>query len=269
MLRYSPLLILGLPAFGQDKPQTPEQLIQLQKGTLPIIVSAPHGGRIALKGMPVRVGDGIARFVTGRDDNTVELAEKIAAQIEKRLGGKPFLVIAKFERKYVDVNRSAESAFEDPKAKAFYEAYHQALKDFSRDVQRDWGRGLLLDIHGQGADAEAIFRGTSNGKTVKALVDRFGKTAVVGEKGFFGQLGKQGIKIIPANDSDDAEDKRYNGGYTVRTYGSHDGQAIDAMQLELGAKPRAKANLDDTATKIADAVAVFHGEYLPGKKRVK
>jgi N-formylglutamate amidohydrolase len=158
-------------------------------------------------------------------------------------------------------------AVEDPKAKPFYDAYHQALADFTKEVQKDWGRGLLIDLHGQGAEADAIFRGTSNGRTVTALTDRFGKAAVTGPKSVFGQLAAQGVRVIPANDSDDTEDRRYNGGHIVRTYGSHDGNAVDAIQLELGGKLRAKAKLDDTAGKIAEAVRVFAAEYLPAEKR--
>jgi N-formylglutamate amidohydrolase len=260
-------LLLACPCLGQDKPQTPETLITIRKGTLPMIISAPHGGRTALAGVAERRGNGVDKFVVVRDDNTAELADKLFAAIEKKMGGKPYLVIAHFERKFVDVNRPADGAFEDAKAKPFYDAYHKALAEFSKEVQKDWGRGLLIDIHGQGAEADAIFRGTANGTTVKALTERFGKTALTGPKSVFGQLDKNGFKVVPPNDSTDKEDTRFNGGHTVRTYGSHDGQAIDAIQLELGGKFRAKARLDDTASKIADAVSVFAKEYLPTEKR--
>ncbi|HEX3146515.1 MAG TPA: N-formylglutamate amidohydrolase [Gemmataceae bacterium] len=267
MLRLFTLLIVALPAFGQDKPQTPETLITIRKGTLPIIISAPHGGRTPLAAVAERRGHGVDKFVVVLDGNTAELADKLFTQIEKKMGGKPYLVVAHFERKFIDVNRPADGAYEDAKAKPFYDAYHKALAEFSKEVQKDWGRGLLLDIHGQGADADAVFRGTANGTTVKALTDRFGKTALTGPKSILGQLDKQGFKVIPANDSTEKEDSRFNGGHTVRTYGSHDGQAIDAIQLELGGKFRAKANLDDAAGKIADAVQVFAKEYLPAEKR--
>ena len=165
------------------------------------------------------------------------------------------------------MNRPAAGAYEDPRARPFYDAYHQALSDFTKDVQKDWGRGLLLDLHGQGAEADAVFRGTANGKSVKALTDRFGNAALSGPNSVLGQLDRQGVRVIPANDSDDKEDRRFNGGHTVRTYGSHDGNAIDALQLELGGTLRARANLDDTAAKLAEGVRVFAREYLPAEKR--
>jgi N-formylglutamate amidohydrolase len=265
------LLVPALVAFAplvraQDKPQTPNDVLTIQKGAIPVIVSVPHGGRTALVGVPERRGAGVPMFITIRDENTAELGEKLVARIEKKLGGKPYLVLAQFDRKYVDVNRSAESGYESDKAKPFYEAYHKALTTATAEVKRDWGRGVLFDLHGQAADLDAIYRGTLDGKSVKALVDRFGKPAVTGEKSVFGQLGKQGIKVIPANDSDEKEDMFFSGGHIIRTYGSHDGNAIDAIQLELGGKLRVKAKLDDTAEKVAEAIRVFAKEYLPAEK---
>lgn len=253
---------------GQERLARPADFIILQHGSSPILITAPHGGRVSISGIAERRGNGIDKFVVVRDDNTLELAEKLAASVEKATGRKPHLIAAKFERKQIDVNRPSTGAYEDEKAKPIYDAYHQAIADACKDIQKGWGRGLLLDIHGQGVDADAIFRGTANDKSVTALIDRFGKQAITGPKGLFGQLEKQSIKVIPANDSKDKEDSRFNGGHTVRTYGSHDGQAIDAIQLELGGKLRAKANLDATANKIAEAVKAFAKEYLP-EKRVK
>jgi hypothetical protein len=53
------------------------------------------------------------------------------------------------------------------------------------------------------------------------------------------------------------------GGYIVQTYGSHRGRRIDAIQLEIGTKLRARANLERTATDLAEAIVVFAQEYLP------
>ena len=130
-------------------------------------------------------------------------------------------------------------------------------------MEDHWRSGLFLDIHGQTADADAIFRGTSYGKTVKHLTDANGKPALTGPKSVFGILAKKGYPVIPTNDSTAAEDKRFSGGYNVRTYGSSEGGTIDAIQLELGTNLRQKKNLDQTAADIADAIVVFATEYLP------
>src|SRR4029077_16099395 len=98
-------------------------------------------------------------------------------------------------------------------------------------------------------------------RSVRHLVEHSGRAAVVGPRSILGQLAKQGWEVIPPNDSKDKED-RFNGGYTVQTYGSARDGAVDAIQLELGASFRAKENLDESAASLAKAVSVFAKEYL-------
>ncbi len=262
-----PALTLSRAA-GQDKPDL-DKFLARKAGTIPVIVSAPHGGRIRLPEVPDRKGDGIGKFVVVNDTNTDVLAEKLAEAIAKKLGGRPYFVIAHFERKQADANRPAESAYEDPKAKPYYDAYHKALADSTAEVRKTWGRGLLLDLHAQAADANAIFRGTQNLKSVAALKDRFGMKALTGPNSVLGYLAREkSIAVIPAIDADPTakEDSRFNGGYIVKTYGSDAGTGVDAIQLEFGGKFRTKAALDQTATDVAEAVAAFQKAYLPAEK---
>ena len=243
-------------------PSEREKLLTVWAGMLPIILSAPHGGRQAIPGVRVRRGAGVVQFATGRDNNTDELAEIIALRLEQRLNARPFLIVAHFERKYLDANRPTESAYESIEAKAYYDGYHSALRGAHDRVVREWGRGLLLDIHGQGSQLEAIYRGTGNGKTVTSLMQQFGKDAISGPKSIFSQLEIRGYKVLPST-SDSRKEERYTGGYIVQTYGSHQGRGIDSIQLEIGTKFRARANLERTATDLAEAIAVFAQEYLP------
>ena len=239
-----------------------QKFFTLWAGMLPIILSAPHGGRQPIPGVLARRGIGIAQFTTERDSNTDELAQQIAAQLVKRLGSKPFLIVAEFERKYVDANRPSKDAYESAAAKIYYDAYHRALQSACEQVRRDWGRGLLLDIHGQGAETETIFRGTDNGKSVTVLERRFGREALTGERSILGQLKLRGYKIAPSLGEND-EERRYIGGYTTRTYGSHKETGIDAIQLEFGTSLRSRTNLERMATDVADAIFVFAQAYLP------
>lgn len=242
-----------------------EPLLLVREGKLSVIITAPHGGRKPLLGVPLRAGDGVGKFVVVNDTNTDVLAEKVAAAIEKVIGQPPHLVVAKFERKYCDVNRPAESAYESDGAKPAYDAYHAAVRAACKRVKDEWGGGLLLDLHGQAAQADAIFRGTQNGKTVTLLTERFGAKALTGQDSIQGRLAKKGYAFIPAAESTDPEDKRFNGGYTVGAYGT--GTGLDAIQLELGGDQRTKKALDTTATDLADAVAAFAKEYLPKERK--
>ncbi len=248
-------------ALGQSKAED-APWVTVWAGALPIILAAPHGGRRAILGVPVRRGIGVPRFRTSRDKNTDELAEKVARKLEQSLGARPFLIIARFERRFVDANRASENAYEAEAARPYYKIYHRALEHACAQIRQRWGRGLLLDIHGQAAEAETIFRGTDNGKSVAALEGRFGRSALVGAKSIFAQLERRGYKIAPATTSTEAE-QRYTGGYTTRTYGSHRGTGVDAIQLEIGARLRAQSNLERTAADLAESVKVFAVEYLP------
>ena len=251
------------PAAAPDAPK-PDDFVLVQKGTLPIIISAPHGGRKKVSDVPERVGTGLTNFQTVRDENTAELTEKFVAELERLLGGKPWVVAARFERKYLDANRPPEEGYESEKAKPYYDAYHDPLAAACKAVKQKFGRGLLLDIHGQAVYLNAICRGTQNLKTVTLLKDRDGMPAVRGKNSVLGRMEKLGYKVLPAGDADDKakEEPKFTGGHIVGTYGSHTSYGIDAIQLELGTNLRAKDKYADTAKDLADAVRVFYDAYL-------
>ena len=240
-------------------------LVAIVSGQLPIILSAPHGGQEAIPGVTQRQGTGVEDFNTGRDTRTDELAQLAARELERQFNAKPFSVIARFERKYLDVNRSTDAAFESGAVKDHYETYHGALREFIQRVKSQWGNGLLLDIHGEGADTAAIYRGTQNGKTVKSLLDRFGSPAVSGKQSVLGQMASKGYKVLPSDNNSENE-TRYLGGYIVQNYGSHQPSGVDAIQLEFGSSLRARANLERTARDLARSIEVFAREYLPSRK---
>ncbi len=243
----------------------PAYMLTEQKGELPILLSAPHGGRKPIPDCPVRKGFNVPKFVTVNDTNTDLLARKIADAIETKMKAKPYLVIAHFQRRHADVNRSLEDGVESDLAKPYHAAYHAFLKQSRDEIQKNWGRGLVIDLHGQAADAQAIFRGTNNGKTTRHLIDRFGDSALTGANSIFGRLAKSGYKITPTNDSKAKEDPRYSGGYIVATYGSRLDGSVDAIQLELGGSMRSRNKMDAFASDLADAVNAFAKEYLPEK----
>jgi N-formylglutamate amidohydrolase len=245
-----------------------EQFMVVQHGQLPIVISAPHGGTMLLPGVAARQNHGDHQFNIGRDVRTLELAQKLAAAIELKLGHAPFTVIAKFERKHIDANRPAVYAYDPPGAggpKSVYDAYHRALTDARAQVQSMFGRGLLLDVHGQSREGDAIFRGTQNDRTVAHLVRRSGEAAVRGPKSIFGVLAASGYRVLPPLVAGAREDQ-LEGGYTVMTYGSMRGGNVDAIQLEFGHHLRTPASIDKTANDAAEAVATFAKAYLPAGK---
>jgi N-formylglutamate amidohydrolase len=261
------LLALGfvVPAHADTPALKPAEFVSAQAGKLPILISAPHGGAKAVPGVTPRTGEGLTRggsgFFAGRDTGTEELAHAVAEAVEKKLGAKPYFVIAKFHRKYLDANRPPEIGVESQAARPVYDAYHDTLAKYCKAVKTEYGRGLLIDVHGQGTAKDTIFRGTQNGKTVALLRQRFGEKAHTGEQSLFGLLATNGCKVFPA-DLTGKEQAGFTGGHIVQKYGSHEGYGIDAVQLEFGGDYRAKEARAKTAERVTTAVAKYYELYL-------
>lgn len=255
------LLVALAPAASRVRAQSSSDLVTSQEGHLPIILSSPHGGTKPIPGVPERMVGGAGKFVKLRDGDTDILAFKLADEIERAMGARPFLVVAHFHRKYLDANRPVAGAYESGLAKPHYDAYHDALRDACRDVCGRWGSGILIDIHGQGTDAEAIFRGTINGKTVQGLLKKFGKGAISGPDSIVGQLAARGHKILPPCDDPGARETQWVGGHILQTHGV--GTGVDGIQLEFGRSFRKPDTLDATAKDVAEAIAAFAKAFLP------
>jgi hypothetical protein len=124
------------PAHAADA--APSDLVLARPGTLPIIITAPHGGRQAIPGVAPRDTLGRPRggrgYVTGGDTNTDILALGIAAEIKALTGKEPYLVMAKFKRKFIDPNRPPEIAVDSPVARPYYDYYHQSVRRFVDEI---------------------------------------------------------------------------------------------------------------------------------------
>ncbi len=242
-----------------------EVLVEVRRGDLPVILSAPHGGTLQIDGVPPREGTGMktgpSGFFTGRDGGTTELASELADAIEQRMGKRPYLVLSKVHRKYLDPNRPPEIAYEDSDAAPVYQRYHGSLGTFCREILQNSRSGLLLDIHGQGSSKSTVYRGTGNGKTVTRLRERFGEQSHSGEESFFGMLHGLGWKVYPYP-ADGKEQSGFTGGYIVQTHGSHRPEGVDAIQLEFGADYRDRTNRKKIAGELAKAVEDYLKVYV-------
>ena len=268
----APFLLAALvhpPAYAAD--ETPKDLVLVRPGTLPIVLTAPHGGREAIPGLSARNIEGKHKggawngYVTGGDPNTDALTLGIAKEIEALTGQEPYVVVAKFQRKFVDVNRPPAMAYDSSGAVPYYNYYHQAVRRAVDDIRRRFAAGLLIDVHGQNDVPAVLMRGTENGRTIKHLLQCAGAPAVTGSNGLFGQLESSGFKIFPANGlpiGGTRENAGLNGGYTVALYGSHTANGIDAVQMEFGADYWQKGALDRSARDAARAIVSFYEAYL-------
>jgi N-formylglutamate amidohydrolase len=179
-------------------------------------------------------------------------------------------VIAYFHRRYIDANRPEAEAYEHPDGRPPYLAYHQSIREFVRETRERYPEGaLLLDIHGQSEDPGRIHRGTRNGTSVTRLLARYGDDALVGRNSIFGQLAAAGYNVFPPNipPRDSREDLRWNGGYTVDAYGSHNPDGVDVIQIEIGRNFREDNTLVTMAENLANAIATFYTAYVREQPR--
>ena len=223
-------------------------LVTVEVGNLPLVISAPHGGTAAVPNVPPRKGNGVRQFTTVRDTNTDLLARALADRVYAETGKRPHLVIAHFSRKYIDANRAAKDAYESEAASDTYDLFHHGLREACRQA-KTLGQAWLVDIHGQGASSDTVYLGTQNRSTLHD-----GRVAWKTD-GIFGRLQHAGLKILPAADGV-AEDRRFNGGYIVQTYGATAGASgLNAVQLEFGSNFRSTpAQRTETARKLWDAL---------------
>ena len=79
------LVLAGVGAQQTNAQQRSTHLVATERGELPIILSAPHGGRLAISGVPDRTGKDVPKFRTTQDVNTDRLVESVADAIEAKL----------------------------------------------------------------------------------------------------------------------------------------------------------------------------------------
>ena len=84
--------------------------VKRHRGTLPVLLTAPHGGSVVPPGVLEREETQTPRgcdFVIRRDNQTLQITEAVAQRLLDLTGLSPYTVIACFRRRYADANRSA------------------------------------------------------------------------------------------------------------------------------------------------------------------
>lgn len=217
-----------------------DNLITIQKGELPVVISVPHGGKIKLNNLPVRT---MGVMVT--DLHTREIADSIQDELYKRTGKKAYMIAAKINRKYVDFNaKEGDKAYENEEAASIYQYYQEMIHQFIVSAKSiSAGNALLIDIHAQKRNPEVIFRGTRNGTTANL-------NKLYAKSGLITNMIQDGLKVEPDNILD--KEVNFNGGNIVYDSGQY---GIDAVQLEFGKNYTSEAS--DTGKKIADAIIIY------------
>jgi len=217
---------------------------------MPVILTCPHDGSES----PPKVNERTSaetpagcNFNSGRDTETSAITEAVAQKILDVSGLSPYVVIARFHRKFIDANRKESCAFIDPDAQPFYNEYHNRISGYIAQIlSQNQNRGFLFDIHGTAViddDPADIYLGTANGSTLLPSFDRGNLFMQHGLHGLLKwarhQTGIGGLgpvfqyRVSPENETT-TETGEVNGGFTVRKYGD----VINSIQVELASTVR-------------------------------
>mgnify|MGYP002881393748 CR=1 FL=1 len=254
----------------------PSACIEVLPGDLPLVFSLAHDGDLGLPGvLPRRNNSRDPHFSTRSARHTREIALKVALTVKTHVGKKPWLVINRLARRYVDMDRTPRTAFEHTRAAEVYNGYHRTLKATIAQVKNLFGTGLLLNLYDQEIFPADICIGSLQSRSITGLKDKHTASVMDGEYSLGQQLARAGytlpsfttrvdrgqglIQDLPA-----ATPLSLDGGQVIERHGSHRPEGIDALSLVF--HERLCGPLKERTCLIealALAVAGFAKAYLP------
>lgn len=230
--------------------------IEYRAGNLPIIITAPHGGRLEPTAIPDR---NCATCTTVMDGNTMELAYQIDTAIQQVFGCFPHIVVNQLHRIKLDANREiVEAARGNTDAETAWGEWHNFIQNAKNQAKIAFGRGLLIDLHGHGHTIQRLEIGYLATETDLRLSDSVLSTSqysrllsiknlvlnnlnrltaaqlLRGEFALGTLLGVKNFPSVPSQQDPAPQvgDLYFNGGYNTFRHGSRDSTTIDALQIE-------------------------------------
>lgn len=257
-----------------------ERHVKRHRGTMPILLTCPHGGSQIPNGVSLRTQQNTPSTCTGGDAFngggdifTEKITEGIAEKILSLTGLSPYAVIALFRRDRIDANRPESCAYIDPDATAIYREYHQRIADYASQIAlENMGNGFLFDIHGVSGETPPadIYLGTGNGSTLRP---GFTRNNLYLRHGLYGLLSAvRRIEMLPdnlpfptevrytVNPSNAQTNEALNGGYTVRRHSDK----LNCIQIEIDRRLRDDATRQTLIIEdLAYSIINFSRRYAP------
>ncbi len=258
------------------------QYIEYIAGNMPLIISAPHGGTSLPSELPDRT---YGTFDT--DTSTDNLARAVRTAVFNRYGRYPHVIICNIDRQKIDCNREIiEGAQGNANTILAWNEYHTFIQIAKQAVISSTGRGLLIDLHGQGHSIQRLEIGynTDTGDLFKSTLtssDRYDSSIrELGERSrlTFDQLVRgdlslgtlmqsRGYPSVPSTTNlnqgtvNGVYNPYFTGGYTVEIYGSKGSNsgAFNAIQIECnytGVRD-SSSNRAAFASALTDALDIY------------
>ena len=227
-------------------------------GTMPLVISVPHGGTINLSEIADRSCEGA---VTVTDSYTKELAIEIADYLQKFHSKNPYLIICNLIRKDIDQNRDKpEATCGDSRMEAPWTTFHTQIDEAIKESIARYGFCVYIDLHGHGHPEQRLELGYMLSdkelqelyltKTVPAkhhslsnyINSTKGKWQIedllFGPHAFGTLMANEGFPAVPsAQDPYPKEGQKYfNGGYNTRRYTAPNYPDVVGWQIESNMK---------------------------------
>ena len=215
--------------------------IEYCQGSIPLIISVPHGGSLMVEEIPDRV-----EGIHGIDRNTVNIACSLRKKISKLFSLNqentkvPSYIISKVHRIKIDFNRKPSKAFnrESNMAKKLYQSYHKTLLDLISYNLDKFNRSLLVDIHGFEKKKRPIgFRdvelvlGTNNFKSMFSPILPKKDWSKNLRGNIIEKFNELNVAIAPGHPR--RREYVLKGGYIVQKYGASRIKDSQAIQIEF------------------------------------
>lgn len=279
------LLLISILGYGQTYDpgvvyDGTDGYVTYHAGNLPLIISASHGGALVPTTIPNRSCNGC---VTVTDAFTQELAELLLDKIKDYTGCDAHVVINQLKRTKLDANRAIEeAALGNAEAELAWNEYHGFMDSAKVDVSRNWGRGLVIDLHGHGHDIQRLELGYRvsgselrmsdyeldvidiSDSPIRSFIHSAGITlseALRGPESLGALFMDSGYDAVPSDEiaAPESGEAYFSGGYITDRYGSGDGGQIDAIQIECNQDVRFT---NSARERFADSLAVVLLDFL-------
>lgn len=251
--------------------------IEYVAGDLPVIFSAPHGGREKPEEIPDR-DMGTFSF----DVNTQELARTIADELHQRTGHRPHLIICRVNRRKLDCNRELkEAAAGNPHAEQAWREFQGYIDTARETVAKKYGRGFYIDLHGHGHAEQRLELGYLHSVDQLAIADEelnkppyatesslraiaakgtMPYSELIRGKNSFGALMEaRGFLCSPSPSNPHPKAPFFRGGYNTDRH-ARDAAPLAGLQIESYSK--GVRDTPESREKFAKAIASTLDEYL-------
>lgn len=129
--------------------------VEYQIGTLPMIISVPHGGSIEPVAIPNRTCNNPVFAV---DMYTIETALEIKNKLFELTGCYPHLIISHLKRNKLDPNRNlSDAACGNPEAETAWQEFHGFITSARNTANLQYNSNtIFVDLHGHGNPIQRV-----------------------------------------------------------------------------------------------------------------